>query len=447
MGRRFRSAASAGSRILAADIAELRTFIDQDYSQAFPPPHPPFPWSWTNVVAGDRILAKHFKQMRDAIQELWTFKGRGALPMWSSGVNPGGESLGTAPTRIRASDLTDLRRWLNQYEDNHPPGDQGIDSFGYDPRSSAKSLITAAWAQDVKDLALDKPLFVRANVKADGVDGPVDLPKYRQALNYYRDKGLRVFALFTREFYEPAGVDPDAALDPTDLANPYIRVFSDRARDVATDLNANAGVQDYIIWNEPNVTSTHLDEDRFGALVYHCRSKIPVGLRLYWGGIQFGPGSGDQPDQNALSYITNVYNWLFNNQLVGPWPWDGVNIHIHNDSRSDNQLNAIHDSMDAIMVSRGDPGALIVGEWGVTQEEQRNDPGWNPVHPANPMAGVLNNVKLWASVMFFFQHGNNVEGSSTWGVHQFSEAPGNPGQYVLGVETNLHGPLDALVGA
>ncbi len=135
--------------------------------------------------------------------------------------------------------------------------------------------------------------------------------------------------------------------------------------------------------------------------------------------------------------------------------WDGVNIPIpnHNDSRSPNQINAIHDSMDDIMVSRDDPGALLVGEWGVTQQEQRAPdpacPGVGPVH-ANPISAVFNLIKPWASIMFFFKHGNAQDPEwdpcSVWGIHEYSEIAGAPGQYILGAATNLHGPLDTLVG-
>ena len=62
--------------------------------------------------------AKHITEIRDAIQGLWTQRGKGTVPMWSSGVTPGGTSLGTTATRVLASNVNDLRTWMNQFVDN-----------------------------------------------------------------------------------------------------------------------------------------------------------------------------------------------------------------------------------------------------------------------------------------------------------------------------------------
>ena len=65
------------------------------------------------------MRAVHFVEIRNATQTLWTSRSMGALPNWSSGQAPGGPSLGTAATPIRASDMNDLRRWFDQYEAEH----------------------------------------------------------------------------------------------------------------------------------------------------------------------------------------------------------------------------------------------------------------------------------------------------------------------------------------
>lgn len=447
MGRQYSNTIMVGSPMLAADVSQLRTFIDQDIAAAGLSPHP---WTWGNVVSGDPVLAVQFREMRAAIQRLWDFKARGPLPMWSSGAEPGGPSVGAAATPIFASDLTDLRTWLNQYEDNHPPSDQSIDSFSFDPTDGRRPIITDAWAQDIKDLALEKPLFVRANVKArsDNTIPEEDLIQYRLACNRYRNKGLRVFALFSSEFdlIGPAG-DPKDPLEE-DFANSYIRHFSNRAAAISADLNANAGVEDYIIWNEPNDEGApikQLDEAHFAALLYHCWQKMTAVPRMYMGGVIFGPGYEDQPDQNALDYLRTTYQVLFDQGLAGgefgAWPWSGVNIHIHRD-RSTNQLNAIFQGVKDIMVDFGESGELVVGEWGVTQEDQAADP--------NRISHLFNGIKPNASMMFFFKHGNFEEvpppDPITWGIHMFAI---NVGEYVITDApggTNLHGPLDSLLG-
>lgn len=236
MGRQYSNTILSGSRIRAADIAQLRTFIDQDLAAI----GQSFPWTWSNVVAFDRVLAKHFKEMRDASQQLWNAKNRGPLPMWSSGVNPGGESLGTAPTRMFASDVTDLRIWLNQYEDNHPPALQGINTKVYVPNTdpSLDKLIAQSWAQDIADMRTQQPrLATRVNILVAA--GQCDLTltqenRYRDGLLRLKNAGLeRPFVLLGWEFMPPPNCPtfgvPSAPLDPTDWANPYSRVRPTRA--------------------------------------------------------------------------------------------------------------------------------------------------------------------------------------------------------------------------
>src|SRR5688572_645531 len=118
-----------GFPIQSNDVSTLRNAIDQDLAAAGLAPQA---WTWANVVPGSTILAKYYLEMRSAIQRLWDFKARGPLPLWTGGVAPGGPSAGTAATPIRASHVTDLRFWLNLYE-NNAAHSQGITSLSYDP--------------------------------------------------------------------------------------------------------------------------------------------------------------------------------------------------------------------------------------------------------------------------------------------------------------------------
>lgn len=442
MGRKYNNSIMADSPMLAADVAQVRNFIDQDIAAAGLSPHP---WSWNNVVSGDPVLAVQFKEMKDAIQRLWDFKARGPLPMWSSGVEPGGPSLGTPASPIFASDLTDLRTWLNQYEDNHPPSDQGLDTLCFDPRHPNRPIITDAWAQDIKDLALEKPPFVRANVKcrADNSIPPEDRELYKQAFNLYRGKGLRVFALFAAGEFEvivpgDPDRDPKAPLD-ANFTNPYITAFSNKAADVSTYLYNNAGVEDYIIWNEPNVTAhpeKQLDPEHFAALLYHCWQKMTAVPRVYMGGIMFGFGV----DENALNYLDGVYgalyNWGLGGGAYGAWPWTGINAHIHRDRTPDSDVVTVFDRISEIKTKWGDAGDTLVGEWGVTRQEETD--------PPTKLSHIFNLLKPRASIMLLHSH-HMVEESPTeqWGLHDHSVAGS---EYVLGAASNLHGPYDELVG-
>ena len=141
MGRTYSDAVTAGTVMKGSHVRILRGYIEQDLNAA----SISFNWSWNNWSAGQDstilIRAMYFKEMRDAIQELWDSKGRGDLPGWTQ-EEPRGASTGHSnPTVIRATHVTDLRRWLNQYEDNHPPLTQGINSHCYYPFSSDMPVI------------------------------------------------------------------------------------------------------------------------------------------------------------------------------------------------------------------------------------------------------------------------------------------------------------------
>ena len=169
MGRTYSDAVTVGTPMRGSHVRTLRDYIEQDLNAA----SVSFTWSWSNWSAGQdstiSIRAVYFKEMRDAIQELWDSKGRGNLPGWTQ-EEPRGASTGSSdPARIRASHVTDLRLWLNQYENNHPPMTQGINSHAYDPFTFNGPVISDRdpndWTSDVKRLSSDdRRLFVRLNV-------------------------------------------------------------------------------------------------------------------------------------------------------------------------------------------------------------------------------------------------------------------------------------------
>jgi len=70
-----------------------------------------------SVGAGTSLIrASDFTTLYSAAQSLWTAAHLGPLPVWSSGVTPGGPSLNTTKTPIYGSDIVDLRLWLNAYQ-------------------------------------------------------------------------------------------------------------------------------------------------------------------------------------------------------------------------------------------------------------------------------------------------------------------------------------------
>jgi hypothetical protein len=109
--------------IRAQDVNDLRNELTTDGA----------PPAGTGVTAGTSVIrASDFGALATAAQQLWDTgvywnPGQtgpkvplGALPDWSSGVTPGGPSVGTGQTPIYLSDLVDLRQWVNAYETAAP---------------------------------------------------------------------------------------------------------------------------------------------------------------------------------------------------------------------------------------------------------------------------------------------------------------------------------------
>ncbi|TAK35827.1 MAG: hypothetical protein EPO21_04880 [Chloroflexota bacterium] len=103
---------AGSSKPTVHDLMELRAAVDVDRKAAG---LSPATWTDPAIVAGTgvRVRAIHFIGLRDRIQELWTAASMGSVPGFTGGTI-------TADTRkIKASDLTDLRGWLVQYEDSY----------------------------------------------------------------------------------------------------------------------------------------------------------------------------------------------------------------------------------------------------------------------------------------------------------------------------------------
>lgn len=159
--------------MLAGDVTELRDQIQ--YQGGLAGLNPPITWNPTSINQGDWILASHFRDMRAAIQRLWDSKNRGSLPMWSSGTRPGGPSEGVAPTSILATDINDLRHWLDLYIDNHPR--TGIDTKSYDASAMNRPMVDNQqpnpWIANIRAVMPPAPSHFMARCK---VSAPVNCP-------------------------------------------------------------------------------------------------------------------------------------------------------------------------------------------------------------------------------------------------------------------------------
>lgn len=483
MGRTYSDVVVPGRPMRATDISTIRTFIDQD--KAVVPPAYRYSFSWSNAVSGDPVLAKYFTEMRQAIQLLWNFKGRGSLPNWTSGIEPGGPSNPSGhnrtPSVIRASDITDLRLWLNQYEDNHAPKQQGIDSKSYDPNyngpGGAHPIVldydidgdeSWNWVSDISQLTHDTtfgPLYIRTVVSSpgNGTQNPSqsDFSNFNTAFSRYVNKGVRVYALLDSTFYSSPGHSLDDNL--SGRTNDFIAGFSSKAALISQNFS---NVDGYIIWNEPNVLISQgpppiyaYKPENFAALLYQCSQAIVSGTKVYWGGIQVGPGY----DGFSVDYISKVYKWYDDEfQVLDPnrstpfsWPWAGVNLHFHNDSRSSSDISNYFNNVRNIKVKQhGDNGEIIIGEWGVTQDAFHS----NNSSLTNVYTNVIANKP---DIMFFFAHHgvqDPVSSQLHWGIRNYvapdvlvQQPPGsNPLAFRLsskaGVDGDFFNAYDALIG-
>lgn len=264
MGRRYSDDVRKSRPIRHQHIMATRRFLDEDIADA--PPAYRYQFSWASVSDNDPILARHFIEMREAIQLLWASKGRGGLPSWTAGEAPGGPSVGTTPTVIRASHILDLRVWLNQYEDNHSPS--GVNSFCFDPRTNESGpgfgyIVDDDWVGNIDQLSTDFPPPVRCEVRErlfrisrDSMHND-DLARYRTSFSRYASRpdmpNHLIYTLVTKDFFALAGssnqqnsVDFSPPLSSAVFSNNYINQFSDKCASVARAFSENGLVTNMI---------------------------------------------------------------------------------------------------------------------------------------------------------------------------------------------------------
>lgn len=107
--------ATSSTRIRAVHINELRDAVNCHYAAY----GSSVTWTDNPVTSNVRIRAIHFTEIRNAIQTLWNQKTMGAIPSWTAGSAP------SSTRSIRASDINNLRGWLNSYETNTTGGVYG----------------------------------------------------------------------------------------------------------------------------------------------------------------------------------------------------------------------------------------------------------------------------------------------------------------------------------
>lgn len=460
MGRTYSDAVTAGTPMKGSHVRILRGYIEDDLDNA----SVDFDWSWSNWSAAQdstiNVRAIYFKEMRDAIQELWDSKGRGALPDWTQ-EEPRGASTGHQnPTHVRATHVTDLRRWLNQYEDNHPPMTQGIDSRSYDPLAFDGPVISDVdpndWSSDVKGLSdEDRPLSVRLKITGrrdpdhddyttdfigpnPSTGHPGDLAIYHLAFSEYANQDMDMYPVFTDQLYNPY---PQQSHSST----AYRLAFADRIKNFVTNIYDDEYDDGYtirfggiIIWNEPN--EGNMSPDDFVRLVYTCWKSFKEDPRffddmprIYLGGIFISI----EGYESGLIYLENCFTFLQSSGLMAgenvAFPWNGINIHIHR-SRTDTEVRDILSTAKQTQISFGDSGEMIIGEWGVHMLEDTPD----------DLTALYDQIKqdnyaqpFWPDLMFYLSHHNIADPGGIWGL-RWSTNFTIPFQYPNGFTLNSY---------
>lgn len=435
MGRTYSDKVVAGDPMKGAHVRILRSYIQQDLNAA----SISFTWSWSNWSAGQDagqpVRAVYFQEMRNAIQALWDSKGRGHLPDWTQETPKGSSTGDSSASVIRATHVTDLRVWLNQYENNHPPLTQGINSNSYYPFSDDQPVIYDAtpndWSSDVKSLS-DARLFIRTVItgRIDPNDGrytveytSVDYAKFRSAFLQYDNQNMKVFLVFTRLFFKPSD-------DYT--SEPYRIAFANKLTLFLEDmLSHGIEFEGIMVWNEPNdrpgaPDSDYLTGEQFARLLHRCWLSISQSSalqghapKIYWGGIFT---TNDEHYVDAVTYMKSVYDFIrlsgIMNGMPQAFPWDGINVHM-NSVRSDGDAYGLLRAAKDLQIINGDYGELIVGEWGVTLDDGPDDmsdlyaailQGWRPI-----------SERVRPDIMFYFSHPVVEDSNGKWGL-RFTEA-------------------------
>lgn len=122
---------TSSTHIRAIHLNELRSVVDKNRLVAG---LGAYAWTDSPVTRVTHIRAVHFTELQAAIQDLWTHEGMGALPSWSYGSAP------STSRPISLRDTTDLRSWIQEYEDKLGPS-YDPNYWGVDSCASANSMV------------------------------------------------------------------------------------------------------------------------------------------------------------------------------------------------------------------------------------------------------------------------------------------------------------------
>jgi hypothetical protein len=192
-------------------------------------------------------------------------------------------------------------------------------------------------------------------------------------------------------------------------------------------------LEDIIIWNEPNndppppdpPNPGYMTSQNFSLLMYRCWKTIfdsvaSTGFmpRLYWGGL-FSKANEHYP--STYQYAAAVYaalnaSGLMNSEPVA-YPWTGINIHMHRLRTADRAWDLLKKTRE-VQRTRGDDGSLIVGEWGVTEEDGPNQ--LSELYANILQTAISPTNRAQPDIMFFYKHHRDPESGEDLGIQKYS---------------------------
>ena len=223
--------------------------------------------------------------------------------------------------------------------------------FDTDPIHYPGALNRTALEREAAEMEAMGVRWVRMEFWADG-DG-FNWARYDAFINDIAPRhGLKILALLNAGIvnYQGASVNPAATNDPPDQnngTNHYIRVFRDRAREIAQ--HYGPAISAYEVVNEPNInwelwnaTGLHTAEirpDRYATLlteVYRAIKPLAPSAQVLIGGMLLGPPPNDAT-HDELDWLYQLYvapavqAYGASGDPARPgWngvPWDGVGLH------------------------------------------------------------------------------------------------------------------------
>ncbi len=223
--------------------------------------------------------------------------------------------------------------------------------FDTDPVHYPGTLNRTALEREATEMAAMGVRWVRMEFWANG-EG-FNWARYDAFINDIAPRhGLKILALLNAGIvnYEGASVNPAATNDPPDQnngTNHYIRVFRDRAREIAQ--HYGAAISAYEVVNEPNInwelwnaTGLHTAEirpERYAMLiteVYRAIKPLAPSAQVLIGGMLLGPPPNDET-HDELDWLYQLYiappvqGYQASGDPARPgWnsvPWDGVGLH------------------------------------------------------------------------------------------------------------------------